>query len=126
MKKLIIIIALISIAASVAAVRIQTIYDSTIQGDLMYRDGKAFYIKTAHGKTPVLDQEIVKVYNSADEDITTNFMNMPSTESLTQTQQVVGPPNTVYLVNASTISTPMWVSIVLSFASSLLLLKAFE
>lgn len=113
MKKLLIVIALITIVASIAAVRIETTYDSTIQGDLMYRDGKVFYIKTAHGKTPVLEEEIVKVYNSMGEDITTGFLNMPSTDD----PKEVEPQNKIYLVNASTISTPLWVSIVVGVAS---------
>lgn len=104
MKKLLIVIALITIVASIAAVRIETTYDSTIQGDLMYRDGKVFYIKTAHGKTPVLEEEIVKVYNSAGEDITTGFLNMPSTEN----PKEVDPKNNFYLVNAKTIAAPFW------------------
>lgn len=104
MKKLLIVIALITIVASIAAVRIETTYDSTIQGDLMYRDGKVFYIKTAHGKTPVLEEEIVKVYNSMGEDITTGFLNIPSTED----PKEVDPKNNFYMVNAKTIAAPFW------------------
>ncbi len=120
MKKLLIVFALLTIAASIAAVTIETTYDTTFTGDLMYRADKVFYIMTAHGKTPVLEEEIVKVYNSTGEDITTSFLNTPSRES----KQGVETQNRIYLVNASTIAAPIWILALTSAASLIIALSA--
>lgn len=108
MKKIIVLIALVIMAATLAAARIGNLNDITItkqdgtiiECGFMYRDDQVFWVKTRDGKTLVLQDDIVTVKLSRGDDITEAFLALDTRA-----------PEPVRLVNASTIAAPLWVMV---------------
>lgn len=120
MKKIIVLIALVVMAASLAAARVGNLNNikitkhdgSTVSGSFLYRDDQVFWLTTKEGKTLVLEHEIKTVQNERGDDITAAFLTLPPQ-----------PASSVKLLNAHSISIPLWLMAIMTAISFVVSLK---
>lgn len=113
MKKLITIILLVVLAASLASrtltpaakinLKVVTHDDTTYQGNFLYRDDQVFWIQTKAGKTLVLENEIKVVYDRHGKDITADFLAQEGEQ-----------PSKISLSNIHAIGLPLWLIAVMT------------
>lgn len=105
MKKIIIMIMLITIVTVAMAVRIETTSGISHRGELIKKVGNMYFLKTTMGKVTVFEEEIAKAYSDTGIDITESFIAMEPTELPSAPLQV--SPHLI--TNFSQISTPLWI-----------------
>ena len=105
MKKIIIMIMLITIVTVAMAVRIETTSGLTHKGDLLKKVGQMYVIKTNMGNISVFEQEILTVLSDSGTDITQSFIAMdPTAEPAPKFET-----HPYLITNLKQISTPLWI-----------------
>lgn len=121
MKTVVLLVIMMLFAALLPAVTLTLSSGIVYKGEILSVANDQYRVKTSTDVVVVFKQEIVKAVSDAGFDVTDAILNMEQT-----TTAVVPPANKVYIANASAITTPLWLMVLLSIGSLVYALSQSE
>jgi hypothetical protein len=122
MKRIVLLLVLITLTVAAVAVRIETTSGITHKGEFVKKTGDMYFIKTTMGNVTVFEEEITAAYSDAGIDITESFIAMDPTQELAQDIQ----PSPYLIKNLNQLSTPLWVFTIASIGYYVYVISKME
>lgn len=122
MKRIVLLLVLITLTVAAVAVRIETTSGITHKGEFVTKTGDMYFIKTTMGNVTVFEEEITAAYSDAGIDITESFIAMDPTQEPAQDIQ----PSPYLIKNLNQLSTPLWVFTIASIGYYVYVISKME